>query len=367
MSPRLSSERRRREIVEATLALLATTPIHAITTRQVARRVGVTQPALFRHFRSRDEILEATVEHTRAQLEGLVEQVLQPNRPPLEALEALLRGVVGHARSNPGMPRLLFYDAASVDEAPYHQPLRHLVSMQRALASELVRQAQRSGDVSESVDAERAGSLFVALIQGVMLQWQHSGRGSDLEEQADALLALWRAGLAAGEPRRRQEPGSEAAELSESDSVGAGLSTLDVRPTLDEGRDPLDRILRRAERLPADGVLKLIAPFRPGPLLNLLCGRGYRATAREVEPRVWVVEIQPPGAVEIADYRDLEAPLPLERILEATAGLKPGGALLARVPHVPRPLFPHLKERDLTWEVHREPDGSALLRVRRPE
>ncbi len=367
MSPRLSSERRRREIVEATLALLASTPIHAITTRQVARRVGVSQPALFRHFRSRDEILEAAVEHTRAQLERLAEQVLQPGRPALEALEALLRGVVGHARSNPGMPRLLFYDAAAVDEAPYHRPLRQLVSMQQALVSELVRQAQRSGEVRESVDPERAAGLFVALIQGVLLQWQLSGRDSDLEEQADALLALWRAGLEAGEPRWRREPRSGVTDGPEADSVGPALSTLDVRPILEEGRDPLSRILRRLEHLPVDGVLKVIAPFRPGPLLSLLGARRFRATARELEPRVWEVEIQPPGAVEIADYRDLEAPVPLERILEATPGLEPGGALLARVPRVPRLLFPHLEDRHLTWEVYREHDGSALIRVRRPE
>ncbi len=367
MSPRLSSERRRQEIVEATLALLATTPIHGITTREVARRVGISQPALFRHFRSRDEILEAVVAHTRGQLDGLAGEVLQPARPPLEALAALLRSVVGHVRTHPGVPRLLFYDAASVDEPCYHQPLRHLVSSQRALVSELVREARRSGEVSESIDPERAGRLLVALIQGVLLQWQLSGRGADLAEQADALLALWRAGLEAGEPRWLREPPSGSPEGSESNTVGSALSSLDVRPMLEDGCDPLSRILRRVEHLPVDGVLKVTAPFRPGTLLSLLGGRGYRATAREIEPRVWDVEIQPPGAVGIADYRDLEAPLPLERILEATAELAPGDALLARVPRVPRLLFPHLKERRLTWEDHRELDGSALNRVRRPE
>ncbi|MCP4007689.1 MAG: DUF2249 domain-containing protein [bacterium] len=377
MSPRHSSERRRREIVEATLALLANTPIHGITTRAVARRVGVSQPALFRHFRSRDEILEAVVVHTREQLEILAVDVLRPDRPPLEALDSLFRRVVGYARAHPGMPRLLFYDAATPSDAPHHQPLRHLVSMQRALVSELIRQAQRSGELRESIDPELAGSLFVAQIQGVLLQWQLSGRGSELEEQVDALLALWRAGLAAGEPQRRAEPileaqdsearDSEQADAIQDDPITCTLSFLDVRPILEQGRDPLSRILDRLDQLPSDGVLKLIAPFRPGPLLSLLGGRGYRLSARELEPGLWGVEIQPPGAAEIADYCDLEAPLPLERILEATPGLESGDALLARVPREPRMLFPHLKERGLTWEVHREFDGSALICVRRPK
>jgi len=363
MSPRLSSSQRRREIVDAALALLATNPIDGITTHDVARRVGVSRPALFRHFRSRDAIFETVVADTRARLEGLIEHVLQPGRPPLDSLEALLRGVIRDAAQHPGTPRLLFYDATG-SEAPFRRALRQLISMQRALASELVREAQRRTEVSESIDPESAGRLFVAMIQGALLQWQLFAHDGDLEQQAGALFGVWRAGLAAGEPDRQRTPPARAAATG--DAAASALVCLDVRPLLDDGRDPLDHILGQLEQLPAHGVLKVIAPFRPGPLLSLLAWRGYRAVARELEPRVWETEIQPQGAVEIADHRELEAPLPLERILEATPALEPGGVLLARVPRVPSLLFPHLEQRQLTWEVHREPDGSALIRVCKP-
>jgi hypothetical protein len=112
--------------------------------------------------------------------------------------------------------------------------------------------------------------------------------------------------------------------------------------------------------------LKLTAPFRPAPLLVLLKGRGFRCKVREVEPALFEVEIQPPGACEIEDLRDLPAPEPLERVLEATAQLAPGAAFLARVPRYPRLLLPRLEERGIEWAVHEEPDQSALLYVRKP-
>lgn len=68
----------------------------------------------------------------------------------------------------------------------------------------------------------------------------------------------------------------------------------------------------------------------------------------------------------LLDLRDLEAPLPLERILEASAGLAPGGELLARTPCFPRPLFRFLDERGMDWEAVEEPDGTALVYLRRP-
>ena len=95
MTRRFSSLERRRQIVEATLELLATTSVESITTCQVAKHVGVTQPALFRHFLSRDQILAAVVEHARGELETLALAALEHPADPLAALDSLLRGSSG--------------------------------------------------------------------------------------------------------------------------------------------------------------------------------------------------------------------------------------------------------------------------------
>lgn len=65
----------------------------------------------------------------------------------------------------------------------------------------------------------------------------------------------------------------------------------------------------------------------------------------------------------IHDLRNLEAPEPLVRILTACAQLEGDEAYLAHLPHVPNPLFPHLKARGMQWKIFEEEDGSALLLI----
>jgi len=363
MSRRLSSETRRSQIARTTLALLADTPVDRITTRQVARALGISQPALFRHFRSRDEILAAVVTHTREELGRLAAAAFgRKQTAPLASLDGLMRGLVDYVEKNPGMPRLLFHDVGSGEEASYHAPLAQLVSMQRSMAAELVREAQRAGEVGAAVDPERAAALLIASLQGLLLQWQLSGRRDSLADGAASMLAFWAAGLKAGEPARSGAPPPEAEA-----APGPPLATLDVRPILAAGADPLGEILARLRGLPDDGVMKLLAPFRPTPLLSLLSARGYRAAAREFAPDCWGVEVLAPSAPAIEDLRELEAPEPLERILEASAKLAPGEACAARTPRHPRLLLPRLDERGLDCAVYEEPDGTALVYVRRPK
>jgi hypothetical protein len=227
------------------------------------------------------------VAHTRDDLERLAAEVLGRKDAPLASLDALMRGLVDYVVSNPGVSRLLFHDVGSGERAPFQQPLEELVTTQRSRAAELVRQAQPSGEVRCDVDPERAAQLLIASLQGLLLQWQLSGRRAPLDREATAMLAFWAAALQAGEPARRD--GGE--------------------------------------------------------------GEG---------------EVEPVRAPAIDDLRDLEAPEPMERILAATAGLAPGEAYAARVPRYPRLLLPRLEERGLLYEVVEEPDGTALVQVRRP-
>jgi len=68
---------------------------------------------------------------------------------------------------------------------------------------------------------------------------------------------------------------------------------------------------------------------------------------------------------EIVDLRGLEAPEPMEKMLLAGAQLGPSDSFLARLPHVPYPLLPHLEARGLIWQIHEENDGCVVILIRR--
>ena len=263
------------------------------------------------------------------------------------------------AAARPGLPRLLFQDVGDAG-SPFRPALAQLVASQRALLGALIGRAQASGALPAALDARASARLLLAGLQGLLLQRQLAGGAGATEDDAGALLEAWRAGAEAGRPAgaapgRPRPVGSRVA-----------IAALDARPILAGGEDPLAAILEALGGLAPDGVLKVVAPFRPAPLLALLSARGMRVSAREAAPGVWAVEAAAPGAPAPMDLRALEAPAPMARALEAAARLAPGEALLARTPRVPRLLLPRLAERGLEVAAYEEPDGAGLVHARRP-
>jgi len=293
------------------------------------------------------------VNQTRTKLGAVAAQIVSEKDSPAEQLAALAEALLKHIEENPGLPRLLFSLPEKGDVAT---ALRHLISMQTSLVTELFRQGQYQGVFKAEIDPPQAGRLFIALVQGLVLQWQTTGRQTELATQIDAMLSLWLHGFGAEEgAQRKTRPVPMQTE---------GIVALDVRPILQGGDDPLESILAAIQSVGPGGVVKVTAPFRPAPLLALLEKRGHRLTDVQRDDKKWEVEVLVDGG-DIEDLRDLEPPEPLERVLEASVALQPGEIFIARLPRFPRLLIKHLDSRGLSWAIHEELDGSALLRLKK--
>lgn len=347
---------RRAQIIEATLALLASTPLDSVSTRQIAKRLKVTQPALFRHFMSRDALILAVIDHARASIEETLQKLLAESGPAPEVILRLGTALARQAEAKPGLPRLLFSEAGSAGSA-LRARLGALTEAPRTIFAALIRQGQQERTVRAGLDAERAGAALVALLQGATLQWQLQGRVTSLPDDVRALFTVALQGVEA--PVGSAPPPEPPAKAARAE----GLTQVDARELLRQGIDPLASILAAVDTVGPSGVVIVTAPFRPRPLLGLLTGRGHAVADRPGPGGTTLVEIVVGGSPPVADLRALEPPEPLERALAAIRALEPGGVFLARLPRYPALLIPQLERLAVTWQILELEDESAFLRA----
>lgn len=339
---------RRAEIIEAAVALLAEQPLDRVSTRQVARRVGLSQPAIFRHFRSVEAIAEAVIDDLHQRLGAAVAPVFERVGAPAQ-LQALVQTLQAVSAARPALPRLLF---GTVRGGPpkVQTALQRVLHQQRTVIEQIISGGQRAGTISRAAPAATLARDFLALIQGHLLQqlvWPEAA-------PAEGWVERWLVG-AAGDGVAQPEP----------ERTALGIAALDVRPILAGGADPLEQILAALAPLSAGAVLVIRAPFLPKPLIRLLEGRGHTiAVYRADDAPVFdvVVGVEAP----LVELGDRAAPEPMEAALEATAGLAAGASWRAHVPRAPQLLLPHLAARGLDAQVHSLCDGSAVLWVGAP-
>jgi AcrR family transcriptional regulator len=195
MQLRLPTVERQAEIVAAALLLAREASPALITTSDIATAVGVTQGALFKHFPTKDAIWLSAMVWVREQLLSALEAAAKDAPTPIEALGAMFNAHIGFVVSHPGVPRLIFHELQRPADSPIKQEVRNLLRSYRKLLRSRLDAAVDRGEVSAGLDLEAAATLFVGVVQGLVMQSMTIGNAAAVKAQAQAVFAIYRRGI----------------------------------------------------------------------------------------------------------------------------------------------------------------------------
>jgi len=191
----LPADQRRAVTVEAVVELTAEQNPGDITTAAIAKRMNLTQGALFRHFPSKDAIWQAVMEWVAERLLQRVDRAMQAAESPLQALEAVFMTHIEFVVAHPGVPRLLFGELQRAEDTPAKRMARTLMSAYRKRLSGLIDAAKLRGEVAREIDTAAASLSFIGSIQGLVMQSLLSGRAAQMRADAPVVFAIYRRGI----------------------------------------------------------------------------------------------------------------------------------------------------------------------------
>jgi AcrR family transcriptional regulator len=191
----LPADARRAETVQAVIALAGEQNPGDITTAAIASRLGLTQGALFRHFPSKDAILEAVMAWVSDRLLARIEAALEGSATPLAAMEAAFLAHAGFVSEHPGVPRMLFGELQRSEDTPAKRLVRHLLGRYRERLAQQVEQGKRDGSLARDLDTGVIVSGFIGSLQGLVIQSLLSGEPHRIRDGAPAAFALYQRGI----------------------------------------------------------------------------------------------------------------------------------------------------------------------------
>ncbi|HKJ75806.1 MAG TPA: nucleoid occlusion factor SlmA [Gammaproteobacteria bacterium] len=191
---------RRQQILEALVRELETSPGQRITTAGLARAVGVSEAALYRHFPSKAKMFEALIEFVEESIFGLVNRILEDQNSAQSRCGKILEVLLGFSERNPGISRILVGDALTGENERLRARVGQFFDRLETQLKQVLREGALSGEV-EGDGAAATANLLLAVAEGRMNQFVRSGfRRSPTEswtEQWEVLARGVFAGVAA--------------------------------------------------------------------------------------------------------------------------------------------------------------------------
>ncbi len=163
----------RRQLILETLAhMLQANQGEHITTAQLARAVGVSEAALYRHFPSKAKMFEGLIEFIEETLFTRINKIIAEESRAEARIQNILFLLLGFAGKNPGMARLLYGDVL-VGET---ERLRKRVAQIYERIETQMKQILREAEVNENLHlpVNDVAVLLLAVVEGSITRFVRS-------------------------------------------------------------------------------------------------------------------------------------------------------------------------------------------------
>jgi AcrR family transcriptional regulator len=190
--PREADGSRREHILRAAARAFAEKGYRATSLQEIADEVGVTRPAFYHHFKSKQEILAAIVDMALERAEATVDQATETDAPATDQLRDFIRRYVEINTEHAEVPAL-FQSLGELDEEAAESARLRRSAIDHKLAG-LIERGVRTGELA--TPSPRIAAYAILGAANWMHAWYRSGGRLRPDEIAELLADLALYGLA---------------------------------------------------------------------------------------------------------------------------------------------------------------------------
>ncbi len=165
---------RKEQILQALAHMLETAPGERITTSALAKEVGVSEAALYRHFPSKAKMFEGLIEFIEEAVFSRIGMILSDEQTALARCEKILLLLLGFCEMNPGLTRLLTGDALAGETGRLRQRIIQLFERLDTQFRQILREAEIKEGLRTRMTVNTTANLIIAAAEGRISQYVRS-------------------------------------------------------------------------------------------------------------------------------------------------------------------------------------------------
>jgi len=186
---------RRQHILQVLAEQLEVHPGSRITTATLARAVGVSEAALYRHFASKAKMFEALIDFAEETIFSLVTRILEQETDADVRCDRIVKLLLGFAERNPGITRVLLGDALVGENERLRVRVVKFFDRVETQIKQILREANLGQGPRASGTIDVTANHIMTLIEGHMSRFVRTNFEKKPTAYVDEQWQVLRAGL----------------------------------------------------------------------------------------------------------------------------------------------------------------------------
>ncbi len=180
---------RQLDIIRSASNLIGAYGVHGLTIKNLAEAMKFSEPALYRHFKSKDEILRSVILYYKGVMQVQLAPIVSGSAKGIDKLGQLIRFQFGHFKKNPAIVMVIFSETSFQNNKVLSKTVLEIMKQKKILIESIIEFGQKDGSIVSSVDPDQLAIVVMGSMRLNLLHWRLTDFAQDLDEiRAD----LWK-------------------------------------------------------------------------------------------------------------------------------------------------------------------------------
>ncbi len=179
---------RQKEIVEAALELISGKGIQNFTIKNLSKKIGITEPAIYRHFENKIHILVTILDQLIKNTGSIFENELKEDSKAIDKLEHIFSKHFETFSNTPALVSVIFSEEIFRNEPKLIEKVMEVMDKNDTIITSIIVSGQKSNEIRTDTDAKHLSIMVMGILRLFVKKWQFSSYSFSLQEEGKKLF-----------------------------------------------------------------------------------------------------------------------------------------------------------------------------------
>ncbi|MBL7031340.1 MAG: TetR/AcrR family transcriptional regulator [Candidatus Marinimicrobia bacterium] len=178
---------RQDQIIQESIQLIAEKGIQGLTIKNISKAIGITEPAIYRHFDSKNDIILGIISTMKSSTDAELSQI-DENNPTIDKIKKMIQGHTNRFIKNPSLTAIIFSEEIFNNNSILAKPIRLMMKLNQNKLISMIEKGQAAGDVRIDIKAEQISLMVIGSFRFLVSKWHIMNFDFDLKKDVDEML-----------------------------------------------------------------------------------------------------------------------------------------------------------------------------------
>jgi len=179
---------RQKEIIAVSLQLIAENGIQGLTIKNIAKKIGFTESAIYRHYENKIQILIAILDFFKENTERFFSKEVQATDSSITKIERLFLNHFKTFTATPSLVAVIFSEEIFRNEAILVEKMEGIIKMNSFVITNIIGEGQKNGEIRTDIQAAHLAVIVIGSLRLFVKQWQLTNQSFSLVDKGTEFM-----------------------------------------------------------------------------------------------------------------------------------------------------------------------------------